>query len=510
VIDARHKRRTMRSVLLPLTLLLAAAPARAQEAPPTLSLDEALELALRYSPAYRSQANNVHAAEWDLREAYGALLPSASATAGFQYQAEGDIRFGSLTGSDLGVGTTPASYGSDYYFGFGYRLDGQSVARVGLQRALRTSASADTRAAAVDLATQITSQYVTALREQDGIELSEREVALAEENLRLATARAAVGAGTSLQVKQAEVELGRARVGLLTATNQALIERLTLLRLIGVDVDTDVQLTTEFEVFEPTWSADDLLEIAAANHPSLRALRARRDAGRAGVRAATLTYLPSLQLSAGWSGYAREVADEDAILDDLDSQVAGQAQQCATLNLILTRLNPPLPAEDCSQFVVTPELQQQALSRNDVFPFDYSDQPFTASAQITLPIFQGFARQAQIEEAKVAADDARYALRANELLIRSNVIGALSSLETAYTAVQLEARNAELAAEQLELSQERYRLGAISFIELAEATTLKARADRAYLSAVYSFHHSLATLEAAVGQNLRDPEPDQD
>jgi len=69
--------------------------------------------------------------------------------------------------------------------------------------------------------------------------------------------------------------------------------------------------------------------------------------------------------------------------------------------------------------------------------------------------------------------------------------------------VRLEERNRALAAEQLRLAQERYRVGAASFLELSDAETIRARADRAHLAAVYAFHEALAALEAAVGRRLR-------
>ena len=65
-----------------------------------------------------------------------------------------------------------------------------------------------------------------------------------------------------------------------------------------------------------------------------------------------------------------------------------------------------------------------------------------------------------------------------------------------------------LADQQLELSRERYRLGALSYIDLSESTTLKARADRAYLASVYAFHQALAALEAAVGRPLTSSLPE--
>lgn len=478
-------------------------PAAAQqEAPATVSLDEAIQIALENNPAFRSQLNDVGVAEWDVREAYGSLLPGASASAGFQYQAEGSVRFGSLTGSDLGVSESPASYLSDYSVGFNYRLDGPSVARLGLRRAQLESVDASVRAAAVDLAAQVRTQYVATLRERDAASLAAREVELAQQNAQLARARVEIGAATRLEEMQAEVELGRARVELLTAENRMTTEELRLLSLMGVELERDIELSTEFQVFEPAWSADQLLQVALSRHPELASLAAQADAGRAGVRAARLTYLPSLDVSAGWSGYTRQVSDEESLIRSARDQFANQRQQCVLINDIFQRLDPPIRPEDCSQFVLTPQDEAMIRSGNDVFPFDYANQPFTARAQISLPIFQGFSRQAQIEEAKVVADDARYALRAQQLQIRAGVISSLRTLETAHRAVQLEERNVELAQEQLELSQERYRLGAISFLELTEATTLKARADRAYLVSVYAFHQALAALEAAVGRDL--------
>lgn len=495
----RHLAITVAGLLAAPTL---AAGQETPEPPARLSLPDAVDIALRHNPTYRSDLNDIGLAEWDVREAWGALLPGASASAGFQYQAEGQFRLGAVTGSELGVGISPASYLSDYFFGFDYYLDGASIARVGLERSRLTAASASARAAAIGLATQVKSQYVTALGAQDALDVALREVELAQENLDLASALVEIGAAPALEATQAEVALGRAQVEQLTAENNALNEKLQLLRLLGVELDRDVDLTSEFEVFDPQWTVDELVDLAIRQHPQLRALRANRDAGEAGVRAARLTYLPSLQMSAGWSGFAREVTDENSILESLRAGSQAQQDQCTLGNLLIDRLDLPISPEDCSRFILTPEAEAAALDANNTFPFGYEDQPFTARAQISLPIFQGFRRQAQIEEARVIADDARYALRAQELQLRTDVIAAHRTLETAYRAVQIEERNRELADQQLELSRERYRLGALSYIDLSESTTLKARADRAYLASVYAFHQALASLEAAVGRSL--------
>jgi outer membrane protein len=103
----------------------------------------------------------------------------------------------------------------------------------------------------------------------------------------------------------------------------------------------------------------------------------------------------------------------------------------------------------------------------------------------------------------VAASDARYRLRAEELRLKTEIASAFLNVQTARQSVALEERNRELAAEQLLLARERYRVGVGSFLELQDAETIRARADRAYLIAVYSFHEGIAALETAAGQNLR-------
>jgi outer membrane protein len=160
--------------------------------------------------------------------------------------------------------------------------------------------------------------------------------------------------------------------------------------------------------------------------------------------------------------------------------------------------------KDCSGLALTPAQEQAVLASNRLFPFIYEKNPFAASLDVSFPIFDGFSRERQLQEARMAADDARHRRRAEELNRKADVTASLLALETAHRSVALEDRNAATAAEQLYLAQERYRLGAGSILELTQAQETKVRADQARLAAVYSFHENLAALEAAVGVPLRE------
>ena len=59
------------------------------------------------------------------------------------------------------------------------------------------------------------------------------------------------------------------------------------------------------------------------------------------------------------------------------------------------------------------------------------------------------------------------------------------------------------AQEELRLAQERFRFGAANSVEVTDAQTNLAQAERDQIDAVYNFHKSLAALEALVGRPLR-------
>jgi len=479
--------------------------------PAALTLEEAIRIARQRNPTYLAQSNDEGAAAWGVREAWSQLvLPQASASLALGYQASGTPRFGIFTGSDLGLSETPVYYSSSYTLGLSYRLSGATLLRPAQARALRRAAEARGDLADFELVSAVTRQYLAVLRAQDGVALARQELARAEENWRLARARVEVGAAIPLEAKQAEVERGRMEVALIEAENQERTERLRLLEQLGLETlgGRELVLTSRLAVFEPRWTEAELIERAQASHPELMALRAEEGAGRTALRVARSQYLPSLSLSAGWSGFTREAGSSRYLLEQAERQVASQIQSCEQTNEILRRLTPPMPETDClARYTLTEEQRQAIVRQNDVFPFEFSKEPLAAQLVVSVPLFTGFAREREVEEARAAAEDARHRRRAAELRLRTEVQAAHGTLVSAYRRVRLEERNREAADEQLRLATERYRLGVASFLELSEAETIKARADRAYLDALYGFHEALAALERATGSRLREEQP---
>jgi outer membrane protein len=489
-----------------LALLIPIAEVRAQQPAATMTLEEAISLARRNNPEFRAQANDEAEADWQVREAFSQFLPSLGVQNTFSYQAPGTAQgFGVFTAADLGLGKTPEAFTSSYRIGMSMAISGATFFEAAQAKANRKATDARIDAAAYTLATDVTRQYLAVLRAQDGVAIAKSALESADQALKLAQARLEVGDATRLDVSQAEVDYGRAEVGLLQAENLHQTEILTLMQQIGISIDRDVELTSRFEVFEPTWSQEELEAIALQTHPSVESLRAAERAAKASSRASYMQYLPSFFLNAGWNGFVRRTGTDAYQLEQAQQSADNRIANCERNNHLAAGLSNGLPGypQDCSQLALTPQQASRALALNDAFPFNYTANPATVSLTVQLPIWDNFTRERTLQTARIQADDAAQARRAEELNRRTLVARNILGLKTAYRTVAIEERNAASAGESLELARERYRLGAGQILELTQAQEQKVRADQAYVAAVYTFHETLAALEAAVGRQLR-------
>lgn len=469
-----------------------------------LGLDEALAIARTNNPAYRQATDATAAATWAAREAYGTFLPWVTASSALRYSGAGQQLIGNFTGDDLGAASTDY-YLSDYSLNVRYSISGRQIYGIASSRAERDAAEARAGAAAYELASNVTVQYLTALRAADATAVAARQLERANQGAELARARAAAGAAPQTDVVQAEIEQGRAEVALVRAENLQAAEVAGLLEVLGVSDTRTIRLENDFDVFEPGEATIAAADRGVPSHPRIQALRQTERARQAGVRQAQSAYLPTVTLNASWSGFTREIGNTDFLLNQARSSAAGSRASCQRDNAISAGLSTPLDGfpRDCDAFLLTPEDEASILAGNEVFPFAFEKQPFSLSLGVSVPLFQGFTRQRQVEEAQVQARAAAHQRRAEELRVSTEITTARGSLRTAYDVVLIEERNRNLAGEQLALAQERYLIGAAPFLELLDAQSSAATAELDYLNAVYDFHTALADLERLSGVALR-------
>jgi outer membrane protein len=471
-------------------------PSATQPADPTpvLTLEEAVALARRNNPLFLQTVNAQRRASAQLLAARGGYLPRVDASFGSQFREGRQQNF-----NGVALGATSDILSSSYSITAQQQINAATFITPKLQKAEVEASEADVRGGVATLTALVAEQYLNVLQAQATAALQDTLLRSAELQLELARAREAVGAATALDTRRAEVQFGQQRVAAITAKNDVEVQKLRLFEQIGVTQPAGVELTTEFTVSLPPESLDQLLERARRANPALNAVRAREDVASLGYRRAQSAYLPTLSLYTELGGYTNQLTDDDQVVDEFRSGYIGQCRS-EIRNAAIDAGEVP----DYSPCGPPPaSMISEALEANDQFPFTFTKNPWVISAQLSIPIFDGFTREQRIQEAAAYRSDARYSVRAAELRMTADVTSAYLNLTTSAQTVGIQEQNARTAREALLLAEERYRVGAATFVEVTQAQADYRQAETDRINAVYDYHSSFAALESAVGGSLR-------
>ena len=485
----------------------------------TLSLADALSTALAQNPDYRQQLNNESPANMAVKSAYATFIPSATVSGGFNYTGSGQSNFGGTN-----VVKTSSSVGSSYSVDLNWTLDGRTLNAPGQAKANLRATQQQIDAYNVQLRSAILTQYLTVLQTNARIAITTQAVARNQVFLDLARARYQVGQATMLDVRQAEVTRGQSDVDVLVARQNNDDARLELYRLMGVAAPValeQVTLTDSFPVVKPDYNLDSLLSLAANTNPSLKALEASSDAAGYNLSSVKGEFFPTLRAGATWAGYTQEYTDENSLVNNAYNSALGTASNCTFQNQVIEGLTygpTGIPGQpnggiipNCNAYAglnpsgtaLQPSVSNQIINSNNVFPWQFTSQPFQVFAGLSLPLFTGLQREVRLSEAKARRDDATEQVRAQSLQVRTQVQSRMLAVNATYEAIGVATANRIAANDQLRLAQDRYRLGNGTALELSDSEGAVQRAEGTYVDAVYAYHKAVAALEEAVGRPLR-------
>jgi outer membrane protein len=487
-----------------LGLVAAATHASAQVLPrdsatqTTLTIDQAIDLARRNNPVLQQTLNNRIGARAAVRSAYGALLPSVDASLSAQRQQGGQQIF---SGTSLGARSDVNQ--SSYSIGFNYRINSATLITPSLQRANRAAVEADITGNTETLRANVAQQYLSELQAEATADLQDSLVVASQQELILAQAREIVGSGTQLDVQRAEVALGLQKVQVLKARNQVEIEKLRLFQLMGIIQPPNVKLVSQFPVVPLNINLQELIASAHNQNPGVLALRSRERVADLHVRREKGEYSPTLSLSTGIGGYTYGYANSSFPVTQASAQLDAARTSCIRQEEVRAALNLSNQLALCNSMAFTAADAQAIRDNNARFPFSFTKSPRSFSAMLSLPLFDGFAREQRLQEAMASRSDARYGVKARELALTADVTAAYLTVTTAEKTVALQEQNAAKARQELKLVQDRYKIGATTFVDLTEARATYERAESERINAIYDYHKAFSVLESAVGHPLR-------
>ena len=278
-------------------------------------------------------------------------------------------------------------------------LDFGALGRVRSAQAQARSSNADADATAEQAATVATNAYVRAMRADADLRARQADTLLATELLRIAQSQLQAGTGVGLDVTRARAQLAATRASLIASRNARDHAHLDLLRSLALPVQTDIVLVDSLSLAAAGESFPDeatLVTQALRNRPDLLAEEERIRAAKQGLSAIKAERLPSLGL----------VADDGII------------------------------GKNGAKMLNT----------------------YTWGLQVTLPIFDGFKREARLQEQQSVVKEAEIRRRDLEQQAQVDVRGALIDLAGARE--QLDAATERLALAEQELAQARDRFNA--------------------------------------------------
>ncbi len=405
--------------------------------PPTVSLAQAIDIAVAQSPAFASQRAQYRAIAAKYASEKSALFPNISGTATITRN------YGSLgtsgSGSGSGSGSSSASAGT-YVTTEDARAnvtqliyDGGRVI-AGIRSAKEADiAGRDTLVRDLQtLAFNVANAYYGVLQAKASVEADAALVRQFEAEENVVNAQIRTGAAARSDLAAAQFQTAQARGALITAQGAEIGAESTFATTLGLDADTAVNPQPLSKNPPQMKTLDYLASLAEAlqARPDYLAAEHTLESSKEGVRFAKLARFPQIDFNAS-SGSSRTLIE-------------------------------------------TPKLAT---------PFSGSG---SIGATVSVPIFDQGLTNYNVATAASQLDQAQAALTQTRLTVQSDVRGALANLISARAS--LVQANAELqsATVNSQATAARYKVGAATITDIVTANASLSTAERDQITAVYN------------------------
>ena len=412
-----------------------------------IELQRAIQLAQRNAPAAVQARGQIRTTTASVRAAYAAFIPTVNLTAG-QSQQTGD-RLGQSGDIVPFTPLHPWQYSTGLRSSLRLFDGGQRFYQISQSKAEVHSAEANDVAQQYNVALQVKTQYYAILAARESEAAAAAQLDQAQAQLQAAAARVRAGAATLSDSLRSVIQVGNARLALLTARNNLRVASAALTRLVAAPYLVTAEPNDTLQLlFAPIDSAE--LISFARQGPAVEQATAQLVAAQAAVRSARAPYLPTLDLSFGRTG-------------------GGYA---------------PYGTGD--------------KGNNRQYPYAN-----TFSFSASYPLFNNYQRENNLIQAKVAEQNADATLRDARLAAQQSLVQQLASLHAALERIQIQQASVASAEEDLRVQQQRYALGASTLLDLLTSQTTLDQQRAALIQARQDYRIARAQIEAIIGRDLQ-------
>ena len=407
-----------------------------------LTLDEAINIALQRNTSLQKSVNGIKSYESNVTAAYGNLLPTLGAQAGFSW-TRSEQAGGLFPLPNGGFIPTPKSVSEtkSYSVGAGTNwtlFDGLSnFATLSQNKNNLESAQLALSRLKQNIVFQTISNYYDIINASELLKVKEEDVKWNEKNLETISERNKLGAVTLADVYSQQVNVGNAELAVIQANNNLETAKSNLLYYLGLDVMESYKFSDSLSAADK----DVIQKHVEANYQDLtgvmtKSLNSRLDYQSAklslesavnGVTIAKGAYMPNLTNSNSFYTYAESVG---------------------------------------------------ALFEN---------RSYSVGLTLNVPIFEGFAIDNRVQIAEVGLMNSKADLSDLERDIKRNIQKTYLDLQAAEKSLDVSRRNVDAAEESRRIQQEKYSLGSSTLLDVLVANSGYTNAQTNYINAEYAY-----------------------
>lgn len=289
---------------------------------PNLSLNEAVQIALKQNPTILNAIQQIRLTRGQLIQVVAQVMPQLSISSGYSQQAEALTTNGRGSGSTITIPGTNGSKPTVLTLGGTGDVQNQSwnIQFQGSQTIFDAAAFAGIQAGSTvydssffslrstidQIVSQVIGQFYQVVLNRALIVAQEQNVSLLQQQVKDQQNRYDAGTVPRFNVLQAEVALANAQPPLIQAKNNYRISLYSLVQLLGMDYPQGRPSEVPFNVvgtlgYNPrTINTDESIRVAVARNPALKAQRYSILSNASNVTAQLAGYLPTVRANAGY------------------------------------------------------------------------------------------------------------------------------------------------------------------------------------------------------------------
>ena len=413
----------------------------------TLTLEQALEIALTESPTIKIAEQEIEIKRYAKQETYSSLYPRFDATA--QYQR---VIAKQTMSMQMGEQAQTIKVGSDNSFNGGVTAS-MPIVNAQLWESLKVSVAdivlsiEKARSSQIDMIEQVTKAYFGILLAKESEVVFQRVYDNAVENNKNIQKRYEVGSVSEYDLITSNVSVQNAIPNLIEAQNAVVLALWQLKALLGIDLQKNIDVVGSLMDYEAQMNyAMTLEQLDLSNNTTLKQLNIQEGMLESAHKIAKYANIPTLSINAAF---------------------------------LYTALG-----NDGAFF--------QAKAWN---PYSY------AGVQLNIPIFAGLQRRAAIRQSAINLSNLQLQRENAERQLRVAVVQSLNNMQTNVKKFSAAAATVSQAQRGYEIAVKRYEVGRGTLVDVDNSQLALTQAELGRNNAIYNFLVSKVALDKILGNH---------